>query len=178
VNGGGNTDEALWDYALSRGKRILALSGDDTHKYGPENHECGGSFTILSASEFSRAGLVRAIKEGTFYPSTGPRIFDMRITDDILHMEFDDAVYVRIVGRDFMGKGFLPQEGKKLNTLDWDINSTKKPLKYFRVEIIDGRGRKAWSQPVFLNDWDGTGVALRDDPHTPIPEEQRKLNLQ
>ena len=178
INGGGNTDEALWDYALSRGKRILALSGDDTHKYGPENHECGGSFTMLSASEFSRAGLVRAIKEGTFYPSTGPRIYDMRITDDILHMEFDDAVYVRIVGRDFMGKGFLPQEGKKLNTLDWDINSTKKPLKYFRVEIIDERGRKAWSQPVFLNDWDESGVALRDDPHTPIPEEQRKLNLQ
>ncbi len=175
INGGGDTDEYLWDYALSRGKRILALTGDDTHRYGPNENVCGGAFTMLSAKEFSRKGLVQAIKEGTFYPSKGPRIHDMRVVNDTLHMEFDDAVCVKVVARDTMGKGFVPVGGKKINTIDWEI---KKTLKYFRVEIIDERGKKAWSQPVFLNDWDESFVALRDDPHTPIPESQRKLGLQ
>lgn len=177
LEGGCVTDEAVWDYVLERGKRILALTGDDTHKYGPEHNCCGQAFTMLSAKEFSRKGLVAAIKEGTFYPSTGPRIHDMRIVNDTLHMEFDEASYVRIVGRDFLGKGFSPLKGT-ISSIDWDINSTKGRLKYFRVEIIDPTGHKAWSQPVFLDGWDESTVALRDDPHTPIPEEQRKLNLQ
>ncbi|MBR4120917.1 MAG: hypothetical protein IKT95_04095, partial [Spirochaetales bacterium] len=113
VNGGGVTDEAIWDYALGRGKRILALSGDDTHKYGPDEKTCGGAFTMLSAGDFSRKGLVQAIKEGSFYPSTGPLIHDMRITDNILHMEFDEAVRVSIIGRDFMGRVLFPSQEKQ-----------------------------------------------------------------
>lgn len=171
VSGGCKTDEFLWDYALERGKRILAVSGDDTHRYGPEENVCGSAFTMLSAMEFSRKGLTQAIKEGKFYPSTGPRIYDMRIENDVLHMEFDDAVRVNVVGRDFLGKGFNPI-GKKIASIDWEI---KKTLKYFRVEIIDEFGKKAWSQPVFLNEWDEQTVALREDPHTPLPENMRNL---
>lgn len=174
INGGCGTDEYLWDYALERGKRILALAGDDTHRYGPDENCCGGSFTMLSAGEFSRKGLVQAIKDGAFYPSTGPLIHDMRVVNDTLHMEFSEAVRANIIGRDYLAKGFHPVN-RKITSLDWEI---KKTLKYFRVEIIDEKGNKAWSQPVFLNDWDGHSPILREDPHTPIPEEQKKLNLQ
>ena len=170
INGGGcGTDEALWDYCLSRGKRIWALTGDDTHKYGPTHTSCGGGFTMVCAAEFSRQGLIEALKRGNFYPSTGPRIHDMRIVDDVLHMEFDPARQVRIIGGDLMAKGFTALPGEKISHLEWKIKSG---LKYFRVQIQDEKGMTAWSQPVFSPQWDGEMVALREDPHTPIPEYQ------
>lgn len=169
-NSGCRTDEALWDYCLSRGKRIWALTGDDTHKYGPQYATCGGAFTMVSAREFSREGLICALKSGQFYPSTGPRIYDMRVVDDVLSMDFDPASSVRIVGGDFLAKGFTPPQGQTISHMEWKVKET---LKYFRVEIRDPHGKIAWSQPVFPGPWDGSSPALREDPHTPIPPEQR-----
>ena len=171
VEAGCDADTALWDDCLTRGKRIYALTGDDTHEYGPEHHTCGGGFTMVQTDDFTRRGLIAAIKQGQFYPSTGPRIHDMRIVDNVLQMEFDPAMCVRIVGRDFLGKAFVPQHGNTLTQIRWPVKET---LKYFRVEIHDGKGGVAWSQPVFPNDWDGVEPALREDPHTPIPENQKR----
>lgn len=171
VEAGCDADTALWDDCLTRGKRIYALTGDDTHEYGPEHHTCGGGFTMVQTDDFTRCGLIAAIKQGQFYPSTGPRIHDMRIVDNVLQMEFDPAMCVRIVGRDFLGKAFVPQHGNTLTQIRWPVKET---LKYFRVEIHDGKGGVAWSQPVFPNDWDGVEPALREDPHTPIPENQKR----
>ena len=95
----------------------------------------------------------------------------MRIVDNVLHMEFDPAAGVRIVGRDFLGKAFAPPDGATICRIEWPVKET---LKYFRVEIRDPRGGTAWSQPVFPNDWDGCAPALREDPHTPIPEGQKR----
>ena len=171
VEAGCDADTALWDYCLNRGKRILALTGDDTHRYGPDYHTCGGGFTMVQADDFSRSGLVKAIKAGKFYPSTGPKIHDMRIVNNVLYMEFDPAAVVRIVTYDPRGKGFVAPEGSTLSHIEWPI---KEGIKFFRVEIHDGKGGVAWSQPVFPNDWDGIEPALREDPHTPIPENQKE----
>lgn len=170
VNGGCVTDEALWDYCLARGKRFYALTGDDTHRYGPEHHNCGAAFTMVSAAGLTRRDLLAAIKEGCFYPSTGPRIHDMRIVDNVLYMDVDPAASVRIVGQDFLGKGFAAKPGETITHIEWPVKET---LKYFRVEVRDRCGGIAWSQPVFPNDWDGTQPLLREDPHTPVPPEQR-----
>ena len=166
-----DADTALWDYCLTRGKRIYALTGDGTHHYGPEHHTCGGGFTMVQTDDFSRSGLINAIKAGNFYPSTGPKIHDMRIVDNVLYMDFDPALSVRVVTYDPRGKTFVAQKGSALTHIEWPI---KENLKYFRVEIRDEKGGVAWSQPVFVNDWDGTEPALREDPHTPIPESQKQ----
>lgn len=170
IHGGGcDSDEALWDYCLCRGKLLWALTGDDTHRYGPENTTCGGGFTMVSADEFTKEGLINAIKAGSFYPSTGPKIYDMRIVDDVLYMDFDPASSVRIVGGDLMAKGFTPPQGETITHIEWKI---KENLKYFRVEVRSPDGKIAWSQPVFPIDWNREDVSLREDPHTPLPPEQ------
>ena len=95
----------------------------------------------------------------------------MRIVDNTLHVDFDPATGVRIVARDFLGKAFTAPDGESISHIEWPI---KEGLKYFRVEIRDGHGGVAWSQPVFPDDWDGIEPALREDPHTPIPENQKR----
>ena len=126
---------------------------------------------MVSTENFTKAGLIEALKCGNFYPSTGPRIYDMRIKEDVLYMDFDPAISVRIVGGDYMAKGFTPGDGKTIDHIEWKI---KEGLKYFRVEIYSPNGKIAWSQPVFPDPWDGKSPALREDPHTPIPSEQKK----
>ena len=167
--GGCTTDEALWDYALRRGYRIWALTGDDTHRYGPAETVCGSAFTMVCAGEFSKAGLLRSIKQGSFYPSTGPKIHDMRIVDDTLYMDLDPVRQVRICAGELLGKSFTPTGGT-VEHIEWKI---KPGLKYFRVELRDPNGGMAWSQPVFPHVWMGEQPALREDPHTPVPVGQR-----
>lgn len=166
---GGDTDEYRWDYCLSRGKRLWALTGDDTHKYGTDYRACGAAFTMVYTDSFTKEGLIQAMKQGHFYPSSGPKIYDMRVADDVLYMDFDPAAKVRIVGADYLAKGFVPAPGETICHIEWKI---KENLKYFRVEIHSPDGKIAWSQPIFPGAWDRAAVALREDPHTPLPAEQ------
>lgn len=152
----GQTDDWRWDYCLKRGRRLLATAGDDSHVYGPGYTQCGGGFTMVCTKEFSKVGLVTALKEGHFYPSMGPKIYDMRIENGVLKMEFSDASHVEIIGRGYSelpryshGKGFPALPGQVLNRLEWEINEK---LNYFRVRITGVDGKLAWSQPVFLDD--------------------------
>jgi hypothetical protein len=146
---GGYPDDAIWDYCLERGKRIWAVAGDDTHRYGPEWSICGTAATIVCAEEFSRAGLIGALKAGLFYASTGPEIHAMRIEDGVLRMQFSRAALVQIVGGCGFGTSLYAREDIPLESLEWPVNPH---LNYFRVRIIDAAGRIAWSQPVFLED--------------------------
>ncbi len=146
---GCTTDDAYWDYCLSRGKRILAVAGDDTHYYGPEYGICGACATIVMTNDFSHAGLLNALKAGKFYPTTGPRITEMSISDGKLHMKFSPASLVQICGGNRWGFSTYAKHDVPLTSLDWEI---RKGLNYFRVRITDEAGGIAWSQPVFLED--------------------------
>lgn len=145
---GGHTDDAVWDYCLERGKRIWAVAGDDTHHYGADFNICGVSATVVYTNDFSRAGIVTALKQGCFYPTTGPEIHEMRIENGRLLMEFSQASLVQICGGDRWGYSTYAKD-EPLTKLDWPIRDG---LNYFRVKIFDHQGNMAWSQPVFMED--------------------------
>lgn len=146
---GGLTDDAIWDYCLERGKRIWAVAGDDTHKYGPDYGICGSCATVALTNDFSRKGLITALKSGNFYPTTGPEITAMEIRDGRLKMEFSPAQLVQVIGGNRWGTSIYAQKGIPLTSLDWEI---KPAINYLRVCIIDDNGNIAWSQPVFMED--------------------------
>ncbi|HHV60328.1 MAG TPA: CehA/McbA family metallohydrolase [Clostridiaceae bacterium] len=146
---GGYPDDAVWDYCLSRGKRIRAVAGDDTHNYGEEFGICGSSATIVCTENFSKAGIVEALKEGRFYPTTGPKIYDLRIVDGTLHLECSPASVITIVGGNGFGRSYYAKNGDYLNELDWQVNSN---LNYFRIRVTDQFGKTAWSQPIMMQD--------------------------
>ena len=146
---GGLTDDAIWDYCLERGKRIWAVAGDDTHKYGPDYGICGSCATVAVTDDCSRKGIITALKTGNFYPTTGPQITEMKIEEDRLKMSFSPAQIVQIIGGDRWGTSFYAKHDTPLTSIDWEIKPT---LNYFRVRIIDSNGQMAWSQPVFMED--------------------------
>lgn len=146
---GGHTDDAIWDYCLSRGKRIWAVAGDDTHHYGPDFQICGASATVVVTDDFSRAGLVTALKKGDFYPTTGPMIHELSIRGGVLHLECTPAALVQICGGSRWGRSFYAAPDQSLTEVDWEI---KPNMNYFRLKIFDHQGNMAWSQPIFMED--------------------------
>ena len=143
---GGRSDEEIWDYCLTRGKRLLAVAADDSHEY---TTDFSAGFTMVQCREFSKIEICRAFKEGKFYASCGPVVEDMRIEDGVLKMRFTPARHVKIVGYDADGYNKCLENGELFESLEWKINPK---MRYFRPVIIDDFGREAWLQPVFLED--------------------------
>lgn len=153
---GGQVDDWRWDYCLERGRKLRATAADDSHSYGPDHIECGVGFTMVSTDDFSRYGIVKALKEGNFYASTGPKIYDMRVEDGVLKMDFSDARFAQIVGFGYSshysgnrGRSFGALPGEVLNHIEWKVSEK---LNYFRVRIVDHQGEVAWSQAVFVDE--------------------------
>lgn len=147
INGtGGRSDEEIWDYCLTRGKKFLAVATDDAHKYV---NDFNAGFTMVHCKEFSKAAICRAFKNGKFYASCGPVVKDMRIENGVLKMQFSPVREINVVGYDVDGCYKRAEDGRMLDSFEWEINTN---MRYFRVELTDENGRKAWMQPVFVED--------------------------
>ena len=143
---GGYSDEAIWDYCLIRGRRLLAVAADDCHEY---NEDFAAGFTMVLTNDFTKAGIVRALKEGDFYASCGPKVHEMTVEDGVLKLRCSPVRQVRITSLEASCPNFFGKNGALLEEMEWKINAN---LGYFRVELVDELGRKAWCQPVFLDE--------------------------
>lgn len=143
---GGRADEDIWDWCLMRGRKLNAVAADDSHE---STTDFGAGFIIVQSSEFTKAGICRALKQGDYYASCGPKVYDMRIEDDVLHMRFSPVKHVKISGYDRDGYNFCPGGGNLFDSLEWPVNDV---MRYFRPVLIDAEGNEAWLQPVFVED--------------------------
>lgn len=139
-----------WDYCLSRGKRVLAIATDDVHDYADQARQGRGGFTMVSAPEGDGPSLMDALDSGQYYASSGPLIQDLRVRDGRLVMRFSPAQEVRLVAAHGYAPTHYPPPGQaSFTSLDWPLDPG---LLYVRAEVIGPTGRKAWSQPIFLDD--------------------------
>jgi hypothetical protein len=164
----GGTDEAghvspsaegLWDDLLSRGKIVWAVGSDDTHEYykpdDPMAPSPGKAWIMVHASSLTPAAISTALLHGQFYATTGVTLgsydFD-RSGISLRIVQPKDwspalAMTTRYLTR-FIGKnGRLLQETHGLSA-----RYVFRPGdEYVRASIIDSDGRRAWTQPVFLD---------------------------
>lgn len=143
---GGRSDDDLWDYCLTRGKRILAVAGDDSHAC---TTDFGRGFVMVQSKEFSKSSICKALKQGDFYASCGPIIENMIIEDGILHMDFSPIRHLQLCSYDCDGVDFAYNDNHEFTSIEWKINPI---LRFFRPVLFDSSGFKAWGQPVFLSE--------------------------
>ena len=152
VHCGGRWDEDIWDYCLTRGKKLLAVAADDIHAC---TTDFAAGFTVVQAEEFSKAAICQGFKNGTFYASCGPIVKSMVIEDGVLKMECTPARHIQIVGYDRDGFDFRNLDKTLIDKIEWKIDPT---MRYFRVVIIDAEGNRAWCQPVFVEELLDAGI--------------------
>lgn len=131
-----------WDELLVGGRRIYGVAVDDGH---PMNQHGHGWVMVRAENEVS--AILAALKRGDFYASCGPEIYDFRVEEGMAFVRcspvkficFINGVRPNAVVRD--ESGLVTEAKVKL----------RPEAKYLRATVVDENGRRAWTNPIFLD---------------------------
>ncbi len=146
-----------WDELLALGRPCFGLATDDSHMPG---FDSGHAWTFVRTAERTSAGVLGALRTGSFYASNGPEITQLDANGAIT-VETSPCASVALIagphdgGRVNAGRLGLRHRGEILEqTAGGAI--TRARLEYpraggwARLEITDEAGRRAWTNPFQL----------------------------
>jgi hypothetical protein len=136
-----------WDDLLAAGKRLWGLAVDDAH-WRPGPLDAGLGWVWVKAATLTQAAILHALEQGHFYATSGPRIEDVRIDGDWVHMRCSPAVTVDFIGD---GRHSSRLQATSGETFTEATQRLRKRQRYVRVACQDAHGAWAWSNPCFLN---------------------------
>jgi len=145
-----------WDELLAAGRMCFALASDDSHHPGFDSDL---AWTWLRA-EPTVESVLGSLRSGCFYGTTGPRIFDVAVTDGAIEIRCDPCRSVTAVfgvssgAAVHAGRLGYRYGGEILDvTADGSIMAARLDLPetapYARVEVTDSHGRRAWTNPLW-----------------------------
>ncbi|NLN27946.1 MAG: CehA/McbA family metallohydrolase [Firmicutes bacterium] len=133
-----------WDGLLDRGYRIWGVAADDAHNYVGD---AGRGWVMVKAPELTEAAIRQALIEGRFYATQGPAIVDMRLVGDRIEVHSSPVQKIRFISNRGRGRTVEAEPGGAITAASFPAP----PRGYVRVECIDHRGLRAWSQPLFFD---------------------------
>jgi hypothetical protein len=162
IDVGREFSEAHWDQLLEHRPEATAIAVDDTHG---SQHLFGG-WTMICADDKQPQSLLAALRKGKFHASTGPEIFkfDVNFETRRVYAEFSPVKKATVMSKASSGiclkalnhssaknveSGFIEKDGEKREFFNFSI---PEGMPYFRCEITDENGGKAWTNPVVLSD--------------------------
>ena len=142
-----NTGHAgiYWDSILRRGKRVWAVATDDSHH---RINDSLGGWVMVKAQIAGLSSILRALCEGKFYSSTGPRILDFGVTGGTVFVNCSPVREIHFVSYERRGKSHVCRPGELLCQAQHVLTGDER---YVRVECVDDQGRKAWTNPVYVS---------------------------
>ena len=137
-----------WDDILRTGRRIWGVASDDAHdpKFMAHGWVCVNA-------EKNVDSVLTALREGAFYASTGPEIYDFTVDDSAIRLKCSPVSEKRFISdmlfpRIKTGEG-ITEVTLELTPPNW-INTDRLKEHYIRAEITDAEGKRAWTNPIFL----------------------------
>ena len=132
---------SLLDVTAAGGTVMNLFANDDTHAY---ESELGGGWNMIQAEELSLPAVLEAVDQGRFYATQGPEIHDLILEGGRLTITCSPASAIIfysnqawVSGRSHLGEG--------LTRAEYDITPRDT---FIRVQVMDARGRSAWTSPV------------------------------
>jgi len=139
-----------WDWGLAHGKRWQGIAVDDAHVY--EWDACGGWVVVKSRGR-SPADILAALRDGCFYSSAGPTIHDLRLDGGTVRLAVSQVAAAHLIVPQ-PGRGWTTHQLCKRPPCEQTFTQLDLPLPQppatFRIEVVDDRGRKAWTNPICL----------------------------
>ena len=136
-------DAAYWDELLGMGKKIFGVATDDGH--GMHQH-CKG--WVMVNAEKNINSILKALENGEFYSSCGPEIYDFYVEDGKVFVDCSEVDRVRVHSD---GHATLVKRSDGNGMTHAEISLGKIPYSYVRVSVVDKDGKKAWTNPIFLD---------------------------
>jgi predicted metal-dependent phosphoesterase TrpH len=136
----------ITDIMLGRGRRYLTYAADDFHGVRGR-HDFMRGWVWVKAEENSPEALLKALKAGHFYSSTGPQIFDVQVQPGReVVVRCSPADWVMVTGK---GPASVTANGHGVTEVVLDISKFKSD--YGRVTVRDAMGGRAWSNPFWFD---------------------------
>jgi predicted metal-dependent phosphoesterase TrpH len=135
----------ITDIMLGRGHRYTTCATDDFHGK-LDRHDFTLGWVQVKSERLDPDALLAALKAGHYYSSTGPEIYDIRVTPG-------EKVYVRCSAADrifLTGKASSSRTafGNGITEAEFDVRTFGSP--YCRVTVRDYHRGRAWSNPIWL----------------------------
>ena len=139
---------AYWDELLVQGQRIFGVAVDDGH--GMDQH-CKGWVRVNCENDLN--AILSALKNGAFYSSCGPEIYDFYVDRGEAHIVCSPVSEIKFVHMRVPYRIIRPAGGETV------VTSGSMPLResvtpYIRAAVKDAEGRRAWTNPIFLDSED------------------------
>jgi len=146
-----------WDDVLDGGRTFFGIAVDDSHFPGFDS-----SFGWVQAwcRDRSAEAVLDALRMGTFYSSAGPEIDALTVEEGAVEVRCSPARSVTVVAqrragaRVNAGRLGYPLRAEILESGDDGLivaaRLARPASTYGRVEIEDARGRKAWTNPLWI----------------------------
>lgn len=134
----------LFDLLTARGHRYTACVGDDCH-FKPDSRDFQLSWVWVKSETLSPDGLLEALKQGNYYSSMGPEIYDIDVQANSVTVRCSPVERIMITG--FVDK-YKSTGGQGVKEARLELSGFDSP--YFRVIIRDSMGKMAWSNPIWF----------------------------
>lgn len=129
-----------WDRLLSTGRKVWGFANDDTHR----DWDRGVAWNVVQAEDASLESIVKSLRAGRFYASTGVVIDRITVEGNTLRVNTQNAQ--RHYVSSLHGRVPAIVDGRDLvYVLPDDF-----PYPYIRVECWGNADTMAWTQPFFI----------------------------
>ena len=141
----------LADQLFTEGRRLTAFATDDAHFKGPDYF---GGWVHVKAETLDPDALLESLKKGLYYSSMGPQIHGIEMNGKEVTISCSPVDTITVVCGTSRS---AVRMGKAITDASFDLAKLekgwllKKTSPWFRVTVIDGAGKRAWSNPIW---WD------------------------
>lgn len=129
-----------YEQMLRAGMDVVPVGGDDNHDAGG----CGLAWTMIKAPALTYDALIKAYKAGDCYASEGPEITNLYIEDGEIVVKTSPAYSIVLLSE---GRGCAVKASANNDVTEARFKySPAQYGRYFRFEVRDASGKKAFSR--------------------------------
>lgn len=137
------------DFLLRKGENVFPLATDDAHKID----DCFGGFVMVKANDLKYETIYNALKNGDFYSSTKPLIYELFIEDGVINIKSSKVTKVFINAECRYNKVKADENGfteAKIDVNDYlNRNDNVNKHQYLRITLIDEEGNEAHTRAYY-----------------------------
>ena len=145
-------NDHTYDDILRGGERIYCIGADDNHNSADPSsrfYDSGWAWTMIKAESLDYRAITKALTDGNFYASEGPKITALWYEDGIVHIECPEADRI-ILSSDM--RYIRSKNGENGGTVDFADFNLGEECTYFRITVIDKNGKCAYTNAYFLDE--------------------------
>jgi hypothetical protein len=137
---------AYWNAMLGRRPGTLAFAVDDAH-IRPEHPGWNGGWVMVNAPACTPEAILAGLRLGNFYASCGPQIEAIQYDGERITVQCSPVQFARLVGPGSHGQRTGSFDGQVLTEAAFSVPEN---WAYAYLEVEDTQGRRAWTNPLFL----------------------------